>query len=129
MHLHAWNSPPEHDLTGDDWRWQPYLIEFSDEVMREKVLFMTRLLEETFQTKMLSHRAGRWAFDSRYARLLIELGYQVDCSVTPRVNWRNAKGLRKAMVGRITNIFRTVPTLLTLTTFPGRARALYSKCR
>ncbi|HCA7802805.1 TPA: polysaccharide deacetylase family protein [Enterobacter hormaechei] len=92
MHLHAWNSPPEHDLTGDDWRWQPYLIEFSDEVMREKVLFMTRLLEESFQTKMLSHRAGRWAFDSRYARLLIELGYQVDCSVTPRVNWRNAKG-------------------------------------
>ena len=51
MHLHARNSPPEHDLTGDDWRWQPYLIEFSDEVMREKVLFMTRLLEETFQTK------------------------------------------------------------------------------
>lgn len=38
MHLHAWNSPPEHDLTGDDWRWQPYLIEFSDEIMREKVL-------------------------------------------------------------------------------------------
>ncbi|MEB7544477.1 polysaccharide deacetylase family protein [Enterobacter huaxiensis] len=92
MHLHAWNSPPEHDLTGDDWRWQPYLVEFSDAVMREKVLFMTRLLEETFQTKMLSHRAGRWAFDSRYARLLVELGYQVDCSVTPRVNWRNAKG-------------------------------------
>lgn len=92
MHLHAWNSPPEHDLTGDDWRWQPYLIEFPDAILREKVLFMTHLLEETFQTKMLSHRAGRWAFDSRYAKLLIELGYQVDCSVTPRVNWRNAKG-------------------------------------
>jgi hypothetical protein len=92
MHLHAWNSPPEHDLTGDDWRWQPYLIEFPDNILREKVLFMTQLLEETFQTKMLSHRAGRWAFDSRYAKLLIELGYQVDCSVTPRVNWRNAKG-------------------------------------
>ncbi len=45
--------------------------------MREKVLFMTRLLEETFQTKMLSHRAGRWAFDSRYAKLLVELGYQL----------------------------------------------------
>ena len=92
MHLHAWNSPPEHDLTGDDWRWQPYLVEFSDEVMREKVLFMTRLLEETFQTKMVSHRAGRWAFDERYARLLVEYGYQVDCSVTPRVNWKTAKG-------------------------------------
>ena len=52
-------------------------IEFSDEVMREKVLFMTRLLEETFQTKMLNHRAGRWAFDSRYAKLLVELGYRL----------------------------------------------------
>lgn len=92
MHLHAWNSPPEFDLTGDDWRWQPYLIEFPDAVLRDKVVFMTQLLEETFQTKMRSHRAGRWAFDSRYAKLLIELGYQVDCSVTPRVNWRNAKG-------------------------------------
>lgn len=92
MHLHAWNSPPDHDLTGDDWRWQPYLIEYPAAVMREKVSFMTQLLEDTFSTKMLSHRAGRWAFDSRYAKLLIELGYQVDCSVTPRVNWRNAKG-------------------------------------
>ena len=92
MHLHAWNSPPEYDLTGNDWRWQPYLIEFPDNILREKVLFMTQLLEDTFQTKMLSHRAGRWAFDNRYAKLLIELGYQVDCSVTPRVNWRNAKG-------------------------------------
>lgn len=92
MHLHAWNSPPDHDLTGDDWRHQPYLIEYPDAVMGEKVRFMTQLLEQTFQTKMLSHRAGRWAFDGRYARLLMELGYQVDCSVTPRVDWRPSSG-------------------------------------
>ena len=61
-------------------------------MMREKVDYMTRLLEDTFQTKMVSHRAGRWAFDERYARLLVEYGYQVDCSVTPRVNWKTAKG-------------------------------------
>ncbi|SFD17973.1 hypothetical protein SAMN05216286_4576 [Kosakonia oryzae] len=99
MHLHAWNSPPDHDLTGDDWRWQPYLIEYPSAVLREKVCFMTQLLEDTFSTKMLSHRAGRWAFDSRYAKLLIELGYQVDCSVTPRVNWRNAKGAPQGFGG------------------------------
>ncbi|EKK4081069.1 polysaccharide deacetylase family protein [Cronobacter dublinensis] len=92
MHLHAWNSPPETPLTADDWRYKPYLIEYPDNVMREKVVFMTRLLEDTFQTKMRSHRAGRWAFDERYARLLTELGYEVDCSVTPKVNWRTAKG-------------------------------------
>ncbi|MCU5773535.1 polysaccharide deacetylase family protein [Erwiniaceae bacterium BAC15a-03b] len=92
MHLHAWNSPPLHDLTGDDWRHKPYLIEYPQDVIREKVVYMTRLLEQTFQTKMLSHRAGRWAFNEYYASLLIELGYVVDCSVTPRVDWRQSPG-------------------------------------
>ncbi|MDV1069714.1 polysaccharide deacetylase family protein [Klebsiella pasteurii] len=92
MHLHAWNSPPTDPLTDDDWRHKPYLIEYSDAAMRAKVDYMTRLLEDTFQTKMVSHRAGRWAFDERYARLLVEYGYLVDCSVTPRVNWKTAKG-------------------------------------
>lgn len=92
MHLHAWNSPPEAPLTDDDWRWQPFLVEYPDNVLRDKVVYMTDLLEEKFQTKMLSHRAGRWAFDERYAAILTELGYQVDCSVTPRVNWSYTRG-------------------------------------
>ena len=92
MHLHAWHSPPTLPLTDDDWRYQPYLIEFPEPVLRDKVTYMTRLLEETFQTKMVSHRAGRWAFDARYARILTELGYRVDCSVTPGVDWRTAPG-------------------------------------
>lgn len=99
MHLHAWNSPPAAPLTDDDWRWQPYLIEYPDNLLREKVIFMTELLEEKFQTKMLSHRAGRWAFDERYAAVLRELGYQVDCSVTPRVSWRNSPGAPQGQGG------------------------------
>ena len=92
MHLHAWNSPPQYDLTGDDWRHKPYLIEYPQAVIKEKVSFMTDLLEQTLQVKMRSHRAGRWAFNAYYARLLIEQGYQVDCSVTPRVNWQFSPG-------------------------------------
>ncbi|KQN63294.1 polysaccharide deacetylase family protein [Erwinia sp. Leaf53] len=92
MHLHAWNSPPQHDLTGDDWRHKPYLIEYPEAVIKEKVSFMTDLLEQTLQVKMRSHRAGRWAFNAYYARLLIEQGYQVDCSVTPRINWQFSPG-------------------------------------
>lgn len=99
MHLHAWNSPPETPLTDDDWRWQPYLIEYPDNLLRDKVRFMTELLEDKFQTKMLSHRAGRWAFDERYAAVLRELGYQVDCSVTPRVSWRNSPGAPQGQGG------------------------------
>lgn len=89
MHLHAWNSPPIEPLTGDDYRWHPYLIQFSEPVMRDKIAAITDRLEEVFGVKMLSHRAGRWAFDERYARLLIEHGYTVDCSVSPHVRWQH----------------------------------------
>lgn len=92
MHLHAWNSPPDYQLTDNDWQFQPYLIEYPHKEIRHKVAFMTQLLEDTFNTKMLSHRAGRWAFNEYYAQLLIEFGYQVDCSVTPGVNWQYEPG-------------------------------------
>ncbi|WP_338883841.1 polysaccharide deacetylase family protein [Xenorhabdus sp. TH1] len=92
MHLHAWNSPPIVPLTDDDMRYKPYLIEYPKDQIKEKVGLMTNLLEDKLQTKMLSHRAGRWAFNEYYAQLLVEYGYQVDCSVTPKVNWNFTKG-------------------------------------
>ena len=92
MHLHAWNSPPLVPLTSDDFRFQPYLIEYPAPVMREKIRTLTCLLEDRFDCKMVSHRAGRWAFDGRYAAMLIEEGYRVDCSVTPGVDWRGNPG-------------------------------------
>ena len=87
MHLHAWNSPPLEPLTSDDFRHQPYLIEFPEHLMKEKIKTLTGLLEDRFDQKMVSHRAGRWAFDGRYAAMLIDEGYRVECSVTPGVDW------------------------------------------
>lgn len=92
LHLHAWHSPPDHRLTSDDYACSPYLIEFPREVMAAKIRFLTNLLEETFETDMISHRAGRWAINSDYARELVANGYMVDCSVTPHVSWLHARG-------------------------------------
>jgi hypothetical protein len=92
MHLHAWNSPPLVPLTGDDFRFQPYLIEYPEPVMREKIRTLTRLLEEQFGCAMVSHRAGRFAFDGRYAAMLLDEAYRVDCSVTPGIDWRSTPG-------------------------------------
>ncbi len=88
MHLHAWNTPPLIPRTADDFSYQPYLIEYPEPVMEEKVRALTDLLEDTFGVKMRSHRAGRWAFNETYARILVQHGYLVDCSVTPHVSWR-----------------------------------------
>jgi hypothetical protein len=92
MHLHGWNSPPLSPLTDDDYRHQPYLFEYSEPVMRAKIRAMTDLLEKRFERKMVSHRAGRWGLNPTYARLLVEHGYRVDCSVTPHISWQPYPG-------------------------------------
>jgi hypothetical protein len=61
------------------------MIEYPEAIIREKVKVLTDLLQERFGVKMVSHRAGRWAFDATYARILSEFGYRVDCSITPYV--------------------------------------------
>ena len=92
MHLHAWNSPPLVPLTDDDFHYQPYLVEYPDHVMKEKIDTLTALLEDRFGVPMESHRAGRWGFDGRYAAMLRDAGYRVDCSVTPGVDWTPSPG-------------------------------------
>ena len=92
MHLHAWNSPPLVPLTSDDFHYQPYLIEYPDPVMKEKIRIVTRLLEDRFDQAIVSHRAGRLGFDGRYAAMLLEEGYRVDCSVSPGLDWSGTPG-------------------------------------
>ncbi|HYH19461.1 MAG TPA: hypothetical protein VD995_12665 [Azospirillum sp.] len=105
MHLHAWHSPPDHPLTANDHALTPYLIEYPDHVMRAKIQYLTAWLEDTFSTRMTSHRAGRWALDARYARMLVEHGYTVDCSVTPYVDWTRMRGATRGGVD-----YRAFPT-------------------
>lgn len=97
LHIHAWNSPPVSG--GPSRRGMPYLIEFADEVIAEKVRFMTGLLEERFGKRIVSHRAGRWAMNEVYANSILENGYLVDCSVTPFVSWRRVKGFEDGSGG------------------------------
>jgi hypothetical protein len=92
MHLHAWNSPPLVPLTSDDFHFQPFLIEYPDRVMNEKIRVVTRLLEDRFDQAIISHRSGRLAFDGRYAAMLLDEGYGVDCSVSPGLDWRSTLG-------------------------------------
>src|SRR5256886_17201425 len=60
--------------------------------MKAKIKLMTQLLQERFGQPIASHRAGRFAFDGRYAAMLLEQGYRVDCSVTPGIDWSATPG-------------------------------------
>lgn len=98
LHLHAWNTPPLHALQGADRRSQPYLLEYPPEAMRAKLAQLHQLLQDRFETRVRSHRAGRWALNGCYAQALIDQGLEVDCSVTPHVDWRDAWGATRGGV-------------------------------
>ena len=87
MHLHAWNSPPIFPLTKDDYYYHPFLLEYPEHIMRQKIDTLTKKLQDVFQVPLESHRAGRWAMNNSYLKLLKEAGYKTDCSVTPGINW------------------------------------------
>ncbi len=92
-HLHAWNNPPQfalsHLLKNPA---APYLIEYPEEVMEQKLAYLTAFLSDVFEMPILSHRAGRWAMNDTYFGLLEKYGYTVDCSVTPRMDWSGNVG-------------------------------------
>lgn len=92
IHLHAWNNPPLIDLRGP-YNGNPYLIEYSEDVMRAKFDVIYNLLKEKFSIKPVSHRAGRWAMDNRYFNILKEYEVLVDCSHTAGASWKSQKGV------------------------------------
>ena len=114
MHLHAWNSPPLVPLTADDFRFQPYLTEYPEPVIREKIHVMTCTLEERFRIRPTSHRAGRWAFNEAYARLLSEAQYKVDCSVAPKTSYKQHMGDPRGTGGPDYTHFPDLPYFLNL---------------
>jgi hypothetical protein len=92
----------------------PYLIEYPKEIIYSKIKYMTELLEDIFNIKMKSHRAGRWAFNNYYAKVLSEFGYSVDSSVTPGFSWENHPGVPNGRGGTNYNLFLSEPYFMNL---------------
>lgn len=92
MHMHAWNTPPIYQLPFNKKGHNPYAGEYSHKILWQKMLTMTKTIEKAFGARPISHRGGRWYIDPWYIHALLQLGYQVDCSVTPGINWNSTIG-------------------------------------
>jgi len=89
-HLHPWSTPPI--TSKDDIRKKPYPTEFSREVLHEKLENLTKIIEKKCK-RPISYRAGRFGFDPKlHSKVLLDLGFKIDCSTTPGVNWQETKG-------------------------------------
>ena len=83
-HLHAWSTPPFVNITDNDCMNKPFLIDFDIDIMKQKFSSLMEMLTLKFGNQIISHRAGRWAFNTDYLHVLIENGIKIDCSVLPR---------------------------------------------
>lgn len=92
MHLHGWSSPPNYPLV-KKYEERPFIYEYPNEIIEKKIENLTSLLIKKFDKIPISHRAGRWAFNRDYAKLLKKYNYLIDCSVTPNINWSNTLGM------------------------------------
>lgn len=92
MHMHAFSTPPFYELENIRGKNLAYAGEYGQKELYNKMEYMTKLLQDTFQTSIKSHRGGRWYLDNRILRILNRLGYLVDCTVTPGINWKLEKG-------------------------------------
>lgn len=92
MHIHAWNTPPlDFDLP-QKFDGQSYLIEYPENIMRQKFETTFSLLCDAFGKKPTSHRSGRWAMNQIYYDILVEHEMLADCSVTPHISWSDCCG-------------------------------------
>lgn len=88
-HLHPWTSPP---FSGWDKRGTTpaYPSELPPGLFARKLECLTELLRTRLGRSPQSYRAGRWGLSAAHIPVLLQLGYIVDCSVTPLMNWGDA---------------------------------------
>lgn len=92
VHIHAWNSPPNYELP-NRFGGNAYITEYPIEIQREKIAFLKSLIQERTGVDPVVFRSGRWATDQKLYSILNELGFLVDCSVTPGITHFSNKGL------------------------------------
>lgn len=98
-HLHAEFAEPEAfepDVTS------AVQSHYDRETERRKLAYLTNLFAQSFGHAPRSFRAGRFGIGRHSLRLLQELGYTVDSSVTPHKDWTR--------IGAAEASFRNAPT-------------------
>lgn len=90
-HLHGDYLPPHprvRDPAGE--KSSDNQCDYPPELEHAKLVELTTRFEAVFGDRPGAFRAGRWSAGARTARLLGELGYRADSSVSPHVHWTDA---------------------------------------
>ncbi len=91
-HLHGWETPP---FAAFDRTSRPFIGEYAPAVRLAKHRSLLTAHEDAFGAQPVSYRAGRWGVDAIELQHLSELGYLIDSSVPPGIDFRDRAGLRQ----------------------------------
>ena len=95
-HLHGDDMTPRiktWEMAGgvtDQMQW-----EYGEDLERSKLETLTELFRQHFDHQPLSFRAGRFGAGPHTGRILKDLGYVIDSSVTPHVCWTSRTGEKR----------------------------------
>jgi hypothetical protein len=79
-HLQPWDNPPLVERTTDE---NSYPGNLPFELEREKLIRLTRNIQENVGVRPRLYKAGRYGVGRATAGILAELGYEIDLSVVP----------------------------------------------
>jgi hypothetical protein len=79
-HLQPWDNPPLVEPMTDE---NSYPGNLPFELEREKLVQLTRTIEKNLGVRPRVYKAGRYGVGTATARILAELGYEIDVSVVP----------------------------------------------
>jgi hypothetical protein len=83
-HCHPWNTPPFEEKLDS---YHSMLCNLHPDLVEKKIYNLHRGICSAFKKAPLCFRAGRWGFGPAAAKAIYSLGYEVDTSVTPFVDW------------------------------------------
>lgn len=88
-HVHPWNTPPFEEEKSVK---NTMLFNLKGELQYKKIESLHEKILRNFEIEPVTFRAGRWGFDQTVAENMFKLGYKVDCSVSPYINWESYFG-------------------------------------
>jgi len=110
-HLQPWDNPPFFERKTDE---NSYPGNLPFELEREKLLRLSRIIEENVGVRPRIYKAGRYGVGRATAQILAELGYEIDLSVVPGTDLTRQFGPDFSHCGAHPYWFGKAPALLEI---------------
>jgi len=110
-HLQPWDNPPFFERKTDE---NSYPGNLPFELEREKLVRLTRIIQENVGVQPRIYKAGRYGVGRATERILAELGYEIDLSVVPGTDLTRQFGPDFSHCGAHPYWFGEAPALLEI---------------